>query len=954
MASFPSPPLAAAAAAAPPRLAPGLPLAAAAVRRPSSLARRSSIALTAPANPLRCTHRRAVSPRLRRRTEAVGAASAAIGSLGEEREGCLSCFPRSRRRGRPGLARFAPCALPHTSGLSSLHSGLTGAKIRRRHILHAAGPDEPHVASPTWSETALDKHYVDQPIGKEELEGFLNTPLPSHPKLVRGQLKNGLRYLILPNKVPANRFEAHMEVHVGSIDEEEDEQGIAHMIEHVAFLGSKKREKLLGTGARSNAYTDFHHTVFHIHSPTKTKEYGEDLLPSVLDALNEVRRLKEFGVTMGEMTRYMDALIKDSEQLAMMIDSVPSVDNLDFIMESDALSHTVMDQLQGHESLLAVAETVTLEEVNTVGAEVLEFISDYGKPDAPLPAAIVACVPKKVHMDGVGETDFEIHPEEITDSIKAGLEEPIYPEPELEVPKELITQSELEDLKLQRKPSFASLSKEENVVKIFDDETGIAQCRLSNGISINYKITQNEARVGVMRLIVGGGRATEDSESKGSVIVGVRTLSEGGCVGNFSREQFRFALRDNGMRAAFQLLHMVLEHNVWLEDAFDRATQLYLSYYRSIPKSLERSTAHKLMLAMLNHDERFVEPSPHSLQKLTLQSVKDAVMNQFVGDNMEVSIVGDFTEEEVESCVLDYLGTVSAPKSSKTQEHIEKISFLPFPSDLHFQQVYIKDTDERACAYIAGPAPNRWGFATEGNDLFNVIRSSSGDAQVSESANTDLTGRKHIDVRSHSLFFGITLSLLAEIINSRLFTTVRDSMGLTYDVSFELNLFDKLDLGWYVIAVTSTPSKVHKAVDACKGVLRGLHSNKIVERELDRAKRTLLMKHEAETKTNAYWLGLLAHLQSSSVPRKLISCIKELTMLYESATIEDLYLAYEHLKVDESSLFACIGIAGAESGEEMTDDELDMGLHGMGPIGGRGIELAPQARSCMILFETTC
>jgi hypothetical protein len=75
---------------------------------------------------------------------------------------------------------------------------------------------------------------------------------------------------------------------------------------------------------------------------------------------------------------------------------------------------------------------------------------------------------------------------------------------------------------------------------------------------------------------------------------------------------------------------------VWLEDAFDRATQLYLSYYRSIPKSLERSTAHKLMLAMLNHDERFVEPSPHSLQKLTLQSVKDAVMNQFVGGNMEV------------------------------------------------------------------------------------------------------------------------------------------------------------------------------------------------------------------------------------------------------------------------------------------------------------------------------
>lgn len=77
----------------------------------------------------------------------------------------------------------------------------------------------------------------------------------------------------------------------------------------------------------------------------------------------QVRRLKEFGVTNGELARYLDALLKDSEQLAAMIDNMSSVDNLDFIMESDALGHTVMDQRQGHESLVAVASTVTLEEV---------------------------------------------------------------------------------------------------------------------------------------------------------------------------------------------------------------------------------------------------------------------------------------------------------------------------------------------------------------------------------------------------------------------------------------------------------------------------------------------------------------------------------------------------------------------------------------------------------------
>lgn len=62
----------------------------------------------------------------------------------------------------------------------------------------------------------------------------------------------------------------------------------------------------------------------------------------------------------------MDALLKDSEQLSAMIDNVSSVDNLDFIMESDALGHIVMDQRQGHESLMAVAGTVTLDEVSSL------------------------------------------------------------------------------------------------------------------------------------------------------------------------------------------------------------------------------------------------------------------------------------------------------------------------------------------------------------------------------------------------------------------------------------------------------------------------------------------------------------------------------------------------------------------------------------------------------------
>lgn len=80
----------------------------------------------------------------------------------------------------------------------------------------------------------------------------------------------------------------------------------------------------------------------------------------------QVRRLKEFGVTKGELSRYVDALLKESEQLAAMTDIVSSVDNLELIMENDALGHVVMDHRQRHESLVAVTGAVTLEEVISV------------------------------------------------------------------------------------------------------------------------------------------------------------------------------------------------------------------------------------------------------------------------------------------------------------------------------------------------------------------------------------------------------------------------------------------------------------------------------------------------------------------------------------------------------------------------------------------------------------
>lgn len=56
-------------------------------------------------------------------------------------------------------------------------------------------------------------------------------------KIHDGTLQNGFRFVIIPNHTPPNRMDAYLQVHTGSIDEEENEQGIAHFVEHAVFLG---------------------------------------------------------------------------------------------------------------------------------------------------------------------------------------------------------------------------------------------------------------------------------------------------------------------------------------------------------------------------------------------------------------------------------------------------------------------------------------------------------------------------------------------------------------------------------------------------------------------------------------------------------------------------------------------------------------------------------------------
>ena len=106
----------------------------------------------------------------------------------------------------------------------------------------------------------------------------LENKIPIDPQIKKGKLDNGLTYYIRQNKKPENRAELRLVVKVGSIVEDDDQLGLAHFMEHMAFNGTKNFAKndlvsylqSIGVkfGADLNAYTSFDETVYILPVPT--------------------------------------------------------------------------------------------------------------------------------------------------------------------------------------------------------------------------------------------------------------------------------------------------------------------------------------------------------------------------------------------------------------------------------------------------------------------------------------------------------------------------------------------------------------------------------------------------------------------------------------------------------------------------------------------------------------
>lgn len=148
----------------------------------------------------------------------------------------------------------------------------------------AAAPGGSSAAQPGAATTSTDdaEDYVDREPVTPADPAWLATTTALDPNVRRGTLPNGLTYYLVKNQEPKGRAAMWLAVNAGSVLEDEDQRGLAHFVEHMAFNGTAKFPKhaIIETierfgmkfGADLNAYTSFDETVYQLKVPTDKPE----------------------------------------------------------------------------------------------------------------------------------------------------------------------------------------------------------------------------------------------------------------------------------------------------------------------------------------------------------------------------------------------------------------------------------------------------------------------------------------------------------------------------------------------------------------------------------------------------------------------------------------------------------------------------------------------------------
>jgi zinc protease len=322
---------------------------------------------------------------------------------------------------------------------------------------------------------------VDETTPKETVQTKPSADYIPVDKDVRiGKLPNGMTYYIRRNTKPENKVEMRLAVNAGSILEDDDQQGLAHFMEHMNFNGLKHFHKnelvdflqKMGVrfGADLNAYTGFDETVYMLPIPLDNPENLDKGLLVLHDwayfaDLDSVEIEKERGVVLEEyrlglgagkrmMNKWLPVLLKDSRYARRL-----PIGKKDIL---EHFPHAVLKRFHKDwyrpdlEAVIIVGDI----DPDTVEAKIKKMFSEIPASQNPRERKIYDVPPQKGTMISVADDPEAMynevtiyykdrekyHPDKTVSDYKESLEETLFSQ---------MLSNRLEDLKEKNNPPFS-------------------------------------------------------------------------------------------------------------------------------------------------------------------------------------------------------------------------------------------------------------------------------------------------------------------------------------------------------------------------------------------------------------------------------------------------------------------------------------------------------------------
>ncbi|MDU9047728.1 MAG: insulinase family protein [Candidatus Electrothrix sp. Rat3] len=372
-------------------------------------------------------------------------------------------------------------------------------------------------------------------------------------------------------------------------------------------------------------------------------------------------------------------------------------------------------------------------------------------------------------------------------------------------------------------------------------DIGVERYVFQNGLILNLKHTDFEPNQINITATLGHGKLAETKP--GLALLAEMLLPKSG-VGGLTEDQLKEALAPystsvdfqveddsfqfqgkglkNESELLFQLIYTYLYDPAFRENVFQRGMQRIRQAYAQLESSVEGMMHLEGERFLAGGNLRYGVVPQEMLKAITAPDIEQWLRPVFKESGLEISVVGDFDQQEILGLAKVYLGGQARKKFQKLEG--EQVTFpsgkaLPLPVTTH---------SEKGMVTVAWPTDDFW-------DIYQTRR----------------------------------LNMLASVLDDRIRKLIREELGAAYS-PYAYNRSSLVDPGYGVLraVVVVDPPQAEMVVDKLKQLGAKLATGKITADELERAQEPTLTSIRDLVRTNLYWQESVL-VQSSRHPERL-------------------------------------------------------------------------------------